>query len=547
MKKHLYLLIFCLLCFAGRPASENRPQIIGGSNTTIDQQPWQVLLTTDANYVDRSGGVILSANWIVTAAHSVESYVSNPGSLKVYAGVTNIKPGNNPPLPGGQTIVAAQIILHKDYDNNTYANDIALVRLATPLSFNGDVQPIRFDGGTGITNPGTTATFSGWGTIDDTTSPRQYQDQLKRADLSIVDINSLNTMEYQYPLSNSLQIAAGGNGVGPCYGDSGGPLWVNSGGQNYLVGIDSFKAGVANNRLPCGSRPAIFTRVSSYCGWILEKMIDAVVINGTDFMCNGQSYNYSFFGQPSNTNFNGWSTSTGIVFNSESGNAYTNGNYSGPQGAITVTFSNACATVSKTKTVYVDNFISGTYVRGGQTYDLSSSNQLDPGQTVVTVQLPTAPSFTWTFVSGNPNPANWYAVYGTVPNARLFLTLNSGQSATFDVSATSSCGGTSRRVSFYVMSGYRAYPNPASSQVGIEFDNTSTKEALPDQVELFSEKSTKAVRSATLSEQFDQKAFQDNKRIEFDVRDLPRGIYYLHVTNSRRKGQEVDKIRLLLQ
>ena len=324
-------------------------------------------------------------------------------------------------------------------------------------------------------------------------------------------------------------------------------MWVNSGGQNYLVGIDSFKAGVASNDLPCGTRPAIFTRVSSYCGWILQTMVNVVAISGTDFMCSGQNYNYSFSGQPSNTNFSGWSASTGISIDGGSGNASVNGNYSGPNGLVTVTFSNACASASKSRTVYVDNFISGSYLRGGQTYDLSSSNQLDAGQTVVTVRLPTTPSFAWSFVSGNPNPANWYAVYGTVPNDRLFLTLSSGQSATFDVSATSSCGGTGRRVSFYVMSGYRAYPNPAREQVSVEFDNATTKESLPDKIELFSEKSTKAVRSINIGEQFDQKAFQDTKKIEFDVRDLPRGTYYLHITNSRMKGQEVDAIRLVLQ
>ncbi len=259
--------------------------------------------------------------------------------------------------------------------------------MATPLTFNGDVQTIRFDGGTGITNDGTTATFAGWGSVGKTNGYNVYQNQLKRADLSIVDVNSLNQTEYLFPLNNSLQIAAGGNGVGPCDGDSGGPLWVNSGGQNYLVGIDSFKAGIASNQLPCGSWPAIFTRVSSYCGWILGKMIDAVAISGTDFMCSGQSYNYSFSGQPSNTNFTGWSPSTGISIDGGNGNAYLNGNYSGPNGLVTVTFSNACATASRTKSVYVDNFISGTYVKGGQTYDLSSSNLLDPGQTVVTVRL----------------------------------------------------------------------------------------------------------------------------------------------------------------
>lgn len=69
-------------------------------------------------------------------------------------------------------------------------------------------------------------------------------------------------------------------------------------------------------------------------------------------------------------------------------------------------------------------------------------------------------------------------------------------------------------------------------QVAVEFDNATTKEALPDQIELFSEKSTKAVRFANLSEQFEQKTFQDSKKTGSDVRDLPRGTYYLHIKNS---------------
>ena len=194
MKKHLYLLILCFLCFAGRPASESQPSIVGGNNTTIDQQPWQVFLTANLNNNDRCGGVVLSANWILTAAHCVEDKVSNPSLLKIYAGVTNVQPSNVNPLPGA--IDAAQVILHPYYDPNTETNDIALVRLATPLIFNGDVQPIRFDGGTGITNAGTTAMFAGWGATGKVNGYDAYQSQLKRADLPIADINSLNQTEF---------------------------------------------------------------------------------------------------------------------------------------------------------------------------------------------------------------------------------------------------------------------------------------------------------------------------------------------------------------
>ena len=38
----------------------------------------------------------------------------------------------------------------------------------------------------------------------------------------------------------------------------------------------------------------------------------------------------------------------------------------------------------------------------------------------------------------------------------------------------------------------------------------------------------------------------DLRKIEIDVADLPRGVYYLHLRFGSKKENQVDKIRILL-
>ena len=65
--------------------------------------------------------------------------------------------------PIGQDIFVQEIIIHPDWDCLTYRNDIAILKLATPLQFNSNVQPaclpdISFDPDKGF--------VSGWGSTD---------------------------------------------------------------------------------------------------------------------------------------------------------------------------------------------------------------------------------------------------------------------------------------------------------------------------------------------------------------------------------------------
>ena len=70
-------------------------------------------------------------------------------------------------------------------------------------------------------------------------------------------------------------------------------------------------------------------------------------------------------------------------------------------------------------------------------------------------------------------------------------------------------------------------------------------DALPDEIILLSEASMKPVGSVNFRESPGQKAFKNGNQVVIDVRDLPRGIHYLHIKNSRRQDEKVDMIRIL--
>lgn len=132
-------------------------------------------------------------------------------------------------------------------------------------------------------------------------------------------------------------------------------------------------------------------------------------------------------------------------------------------------------------------------------------------------------------------------------NVSAWFYLSSGQSVTFSISAATNCGNSSRNITFVTSSGYRVYPNPAKEVAYVEFDNATYGEALPERVELLSEKSTKPIKSVDVQEAFASKSLQGGNKISFDVKGLPRGIYYLHIINSKDKGKELDAVRILLE
>jgi len=514
----LLVLILPLSLLSSTPA----PPINNGTTASSSIIPWQVVLKTSSGVI--CGGSIIGSNTILTAAHCLdgrpitEIYISTASDLNTSHTIDEVfKPAN--------------------YNSQTYQNDIAVVRLTQPI---GSGQAIRYDGSPSIANPGVTATVSGFGSIALNEAPST---NFLLATVPIVNNSSVpNGLLNGYTVTDEM-IVAGGEGRGPCQYDSGGPLFLNNSGTNYLVGVVSFRG--ASNQCAADGVPDAYTRVSSYCPWILQQTVNGIGLDGPTGLCNGQLHPYALTNIPGNVSGPIWSAGAGISINPTTGEAMGNTDFEGTS-SITVTFTNDCGSASKTFPITVGTPIEGTYQRDGQTFSLNTVNMVSAAMTPSVATALGASSFNWTLFSANHSPVNWGVNTTATANDRMFLTLSSGQSATFDLSATTNCGNPTRRVTYYVPSGFRVAPNPAKDMFTVEFDHADKLEVLPETLELVGETSTRPVQRVVVSEVFERRGFVGGNKLVFSVGDLPRGTYYLRVLDSRNKETPVQTVRILL-
>src|SRR5262245_9386410 len=69
----------------GQQGIEEEDPIVGGSATTVEQNPWQISLQTSSGS-HFCGGSIVAADWVLTANHCVEG--SSASSMRIVAGIT---------------------------------------------------------------------------------------------------------------------------------------------------------------------------------------------------------------------------------------------------------------------------------------------------------------------------------------------------------------------------------------------------------------------------------------------------------------------------
>ena len=235
-------------------------EIVGGTNTTIGANPWQVSLQSSGGF-HFCGGSIINENWILTAQHCVNDggAISAPG--RIVAGITNISNSAS-----GQIRTVAQVVPYPGYVDASKGKDVALIRLSSPLNLGSTVQAIGLvtsaQAGT-LTAPGVSARITGWGTL---TSGGESPDTLQTANVNIVS-NADAATAYRRETITADQLAAAAPGTDTCQGDSGGPLTVANGSTRALAGVTSWGYGCADPRYP-----GMYARVSSFESWIQTQL-----------------------------------------------------------------------------------------------------------------------------------------------------------------------------------------------------------------------------------------------------------------------------------
>ncbi|XP_078235019.1 transmembrane protease serine 9 isoform X1 [Pogona vitticeps] len=132
-----------------RPALQASSRIVGGSQASRGEFPWQVSL--QENHEHFCGATILSARWLVSAAHCFNEF-QDPGSWTAHAGSVWLSGGGE---GVGAKAGVARILRHPSYDTDTADYDIALLELAEPLAFSNDKTGAAAEGNGGAAGPGT--------------------------------------------------------------------------------------------------------------------------------------------------------------------------------------------------------------------------------------------------------------------------------------------------------------------------------------------------------------------------------------------------------
>nr|XP_019941102.1 PREDICTED: transmembrane protease serine 2 [Paralichthys olivaceus]XP_019941103.1 PREDICTED: transmembrane protease serine 2 [Paralichthys olivaceus]XP_019941104.1 PREDICTED: transmembrane protease serine 2 [Paralichthys olivaceus] len=246
--------LHCIKC--GESSAAPSTRIVGGTEAVNGAWPWQVSLQITGQHV--CGGSIISPHWIVSAAHCFQEY-SNPYSWRVYSGDVSLRK-----MRFGETVV--KIINHENYNAETNDNDIALLKLDTPLTFTRTVKPVCLPNFGVNASPGSQAWITGWGALR---SSGSSPDNLNQAQITIYSRETCNSPEVLDGQVSQTMICAGKlqGGVDTCQGDSGGPLVVKEGNVWWLAGDTSWGIGCAWR-----NKPGVYGNVTYFTDWIYQQM-----------------------------------------------------------------------------------------------------------------------------------------------------------------------------------------------------------------------------------------------------------------------------------
>jgi len=245
---------------ANRRVTLDGDRIVGGVEARPNSHPWIVSLQQYGRHF--CGGTLIrvgnaeQTDIVVTAAHCVYDGVND---LTATAGAHNF----DRPQAGEQTVRATSYVFHPDYNADTYVNDIAIVKLATPVKFSSTIQPACLPASGETVPDNVQGTVAGWGR----TAENAYDTSRILMQVGVPTISNRICGAYLglYDITPREMLCAGyaAGARDSCQGDSGGPLVFQSGKSFVLQGVVSFGEGCARE-----GNPGVYARVSSYIPWI---------------------------------------------------------------------------------------------------------------------------------------------------------------------------------------------------------------------------------------------------------------------------------------
>ncbi|XP_015818761.3 chymotrypsin-like protease CTRL-1 [Nothobranchius furzeri] len=239
-------------------------RIVGGDNATSGSWPWQVSIHYSTSHI--CGGTLINDQWVLTAAHCILTRTLSVWTL--YLGrETQAGPNVNEVSRS-----VSQIIVHPNYNNTLYNNDLALMKLGTSVTFTDYIRPICLASSSSQFFNSTLCWATGWGKLNKTENLPVTQ-PLQQVQVPVIGNKqcSCNYISTDATITSQM-ICAGQQNKGSCQGDSGGPLQCKQGSSWIQAGITSFG-------IPCALSgfPEVYARVSEFQTWITSQVAGTTV------------------------------------------------------------------------------------------------------------------------------------------------------------------------------------------------------------------------------------------------------------------------------
>lgn len=230
---------------AGAGDTALSPNIVGGQVVRRPNLPWVAVINMyDSTYCS---GVLIGPRMLLTVAHCT---YGESAPLSAYTVLTRRWDLTMDPFDEGSSVFqVVRIHMHPRFNDSTWAHDLAIWLLKQVSGPAPAYAHLNLDKPWLPGTNGQNVTVAGWGVRDE--GYRTPTDNLRKVTLPMVPIlqcsRALKVLNETVTVDGRIVMCAGlkSGGKDSCYGDSGGPLFSNVWGTDYVHAVSSWGIGCA--------------------------------------------------------------------------------------------------------------------------------------------------------------------------------------------------------------------------------------------------------------------------------------------------------------